>query len=514
MRDGENGSVGWTLDGRMARTTTPDLLSLARSMVGIDTVSTRSNLELIEFLVPLCHRAGLKTTLQEETRDGVRQFNLLASRRPIDRDTLLLATHTDTVPPGDHSLWTATGGDPFALTYRDGLLYGLGAADVKLDLLCKLLALETVRDVRLRDNVALAGTYGEETGRYGARLLVRGLRDSDGTVCPRRVLVGEPTGLRPGTAHKGYVEFRTEGSDPAPLTIPPLPCWRLGFTGIASHSSQPHRGASANGACLDALVALAGTGRTPADGAAPPFLVSVRGGDVANRVAAACEAVVAMASEPTSDQLLASAASSDGVSCTVTPVRMNTDAVWSPELSRMLLAVHSLTRSLDEKLRGFEILGFEPPYSTVNNGLIRLEDGHLSYVVDVRRVPGAIPGEALGAHEATLQSLGSMGSTPGKKISLRTERALDSEPFHAAEDSEVLAALLAELGGRGLPLNQELKSGTTEASVYQEAGMDTIIFGPGQAAGNIHRPNEHVPIHDLHLCVEIYRNLILRLCRS
>lgn len=483
-------------------------------MVEIDTVSTRSNLELIEFLVPLCHRAGLYATLQEETRDGVRQFNLLASRHSIDRDTLLLATHTDTVPPGDHSLWTATGGDPYALTHRDGLLYGLGAADVKLDLLCKLLALETIRDVRLRDNVALAGTYGEETGRYGAKLLVRESWGSDRAVCPRRVLVGEPTGLRPGTAHKGYVEFRTEGSDPAPVTVPPLPCWRLEFAGSASHSSQPHRGASANAACLDALVTLAGSGRVSAGSAVHPVLLSVRGGDVVNRVAATCEAVVAMANEPASDQLLGIAAASPEVSCKVTPIHAHPDASWSPELSRMLLAVHSLTRNLDQKLQGHGIEGFDPPYSTVNNGLIRLEDGHLSYVVDVRRVPGAIPADALGVHEASLRSLERTGSTHGKEISLRTERALDSEPFNAPQDSEVLAALLMELGRRGLPLNPELKSGTTEASVYQETGMDTIIFGPGQAAGNIHRPNEHVPIHDLHLCVEIYRDLILRLCRG
>ena len=71
---------------------------------------------------------------------------------------------------------------------------------------------------------------------------------------------------------------------------------------------------------------------------------------------------------------------------------------------------------------------------------------------------------------------------------------------------------MIELGLRGLPLEPETKSGTTEAPVYQEAGMDTIVFGPGQAAGNIHRPNEHVPLADLEQCVDIYRDLIIRLC--
>jgi acetylornithine deacetylase/succinyl-diaminopimelate desuccinylase-like protein len=71
---------------------------------------------------------------------------------------------------------------------------------------------------------------------------------------------------------------------------------------------------------------------------------------------------------------------------------------------------------------------------------------------------------------------------------------------------------MVELGVRGLPLEPEFKSGTTEAPVYQKAGMDTVIFGPGQAAGNIHKPNEHVSLADLHRCVEIYRDVVRRSC--
>ncbi|MFH0915300.1 MAG: M20/M25/M40 family metallo-hydrolase [bacterium] len=487
-------------------------------MIAIDTSSALSNLELIEFLLPLCHLAGLETSLQEETRDGVRQYNLLASRRPLDRDTLLLATHTDTVPPGDHSLWTATDGDPFALTQREDLLYGLGTADVKLDLLCKLLALDTLRDVELRDNVALAGTYGEESGRYGAKLLVRELRARGGGAVPRRVLVGEPTGLRPCTAHKGYAEFRTQGSDPAPVPLPSLPCWRLVFTGVAAHSSQPHRGASANSACLDALATLAGDRHAPdrrtGSGADAPAIVSVRGGDVANKVAAGCEAVVATAEPPEADLMLTPEAAAAGIVCLVEPVRAPDTEVWSPELTGVLLAVHALTRNLEQQLRVLGVPGFEPPYSTVNNGLVRAGQARLSYVVDVRRLPGQAPAEVLEAHEAALRALERPSPPHWEVLRLRTERVLDSAPFRADEDSHVLAALMIELGVRGLSLEPELKSGTTEAPVYQEAGMDTVIFGPGQAAGNIHKPNEHVPAADLRRCVDIYRDVILRLCRG
>jgi acetylornithine deacetylase/succinyl-diaminopimelate desuccinylase-like protein len=186
--------------------------------------------------------------------------------------------------------------------------------------------------------------------------------------------------------------------------------------------------------------------------------------------------------------------------------------LWSPELSRLLLAVHSLTRGLERGLVTFGAAGFDPPYSTVNNGLVSLDQARLSYVVDVRRVPGELPSEMLDGHEAALRALENWGPPHGEGLRLRTRKILESAPFRAADDSHILAALMVELAARGLPLQLEMKSGTTEAPIYQEAGMDTIIFGPGQASGNIHKPNEYVPLVDLHRSVEIYRDVVIRTC--
>jgi acetylornithine deacetylase/succinyl-diaminopimelate desuccinylase-like protein len=331
-------------------------------------------------------------------------------------------------------------------------------------------------------------------------------------------LVGEPTGLRPCTAHKGYVEFRTEGSDPAPESPPSLPCWRLDFAGVAAHSSQPHLGASANSACLDALAALAGRTNAPNRRTDSPAgdlaILSVHGGDSVNKVAAGCEAVVATPEPPDADLMLPPEASAAGITCVVEPARAEGGAVWSRELTGLLLAVHSLTRDLEQRLRALAVAGFDPPYSTVNNGLVRLQQARLSYVVDVRRVPGQVPGEELDSHETRVRALEKPGPPHWEGLRLRTERTLESAPFRTAEDSDLLAELMIELGVRGLPLEPELKSGATEAPVYQEAGMHPLIFGPGQAAGNIHKPNEHVSLADLHACVEIYRDLIMRACRG
>ena len=304
-------------------------------------------------------------------------------------------------------------------------------------------------------------------------------------------LVGEPTGLRPCLAHKGYVEVRVHATG-AEGRRSGAPCWRLAFEGVAAHSSQPHQGSSANDRCLDALTLLS---RRPGFG-----LVSIDGGDLVNRVAAHAEAVITLDDQPDL-----------GVtpSTIVTPGSGACGACAPPELVALLLAVHSSTKLLRTRLEAHATPGFDPPWSTVNNGLVRLAGGRLTHVADVRRLPGDGPQSALEAHLARLQD-----AAAASAVDVTVEKALDSPPFSSPPGSAVAAALSAVLGARGMSLTPELKSGTTEASVYADAGMDAVVFGPGQAAGNIHRPDECVPLAELDAAVEIYEAVVRRLCSA
>jgi succinyl-diaminopimelate desuccinylase len=64
--------------------------------------------------------------------------NLWARRGNVS-PVLCFAGHTDVVPPGDLSEWSS---DPFVPTFKDGLIYGRGTADMKAGLASMIVAIE------------------------------------------------------------------------------------------------------------------------------------------------------------------------------------------------------------------------------------------------------------------------------------------------------------------------------------------------------------------------------------
>lgn len=188
------------------------ILEDARKMIRINSVTANGNEELANFVHGMMHERGLKAQLQMVTHSqdelSKRQFNVIGILGDplVDRKIrkgLLLNTHLDTVGPGLPENWTETGGDPFAATIKDGKIFGLGSADVKLDFLCKLRAVEKFREKKLKMPVYLVGTCGEELGMFGAKYLIK-----SGALNPKFVLVGEPSDLKVVYAHKCLSLFR------------------------------------------------------------------------------------------------------------------------------------------------------------------------------------------------------------------------------------------------------------------------------------------------------------------
>ncbi|HUS10310.1 MAG TPA: acetylornithine deacetylase [Pyrinomonadaceae bacterium] len=191
-------------------------------LVAIDSVSTRSNIEIIDYLSRRCEALGFQIKRLPYIDDkGVEKINLIATSgadfsAAQPQVELALVGHTDTVPYDPN--WR----DALKLNESDGKLFGRGACDTKAFVAAALAAVEAIDRANLSRPLALIFTADEEIGLIGAKRLAEAR-----AVRARYAIVGEPTSLRPMRAGKGYCL--------AEITI----------TGREAHSAYPQLGSSA-----------------------------------------------------------------------------------------------------------------------------------------------------------------------------------------------------------------------------------------------------------------------------
>ena len=250
-------------------------LAVLERLVAFDTVSAHSNRALVDWVADYLRGHGIEP-LVLPSEDGAKA-NLYATIGPPLPGGIVLSGHTDVVPVADQA-WDS---DPFALTARDGRLYGRGTADMKGFL---AIALALVPDFAARPLVRpihLAMSHDEETGCIGIRHLLRHVLAH--LPRPGLVIVGEPTAMKPANAHKGLRAFRTE------------------VTGRDAHSSAPELGVSAISAAaeivafVDRMAADAARHPAPASGFAPPHATfnvgTIEGGTALNIIPRQCRLV-------------------------------------------------------------------------------------------------------------------------------------------------------------------------------------------------------------------------------
>ncbi|WP_119417798.1 acetylornithine deacetylase [Desertibaculum subflavum] len=196
-----------------------DTIDVLRLLVGFDTNSRNSNLELIDWVAEFLEGQGAR--LRFTRNDDGAKANLLASLGPDRSGGIVLSGHTDVVPVDDQA-WQS---DPFVLTECDGRLHGRGAADMKGFIAACLAAVPGWAAYGLHRPIHLAFSYDEELGCLGISRLVQ---DMTAHVAPPALaIIGEPTDMRLGDGHRGCLAFETV------------------FEGQAAHSSDPSLGTSA-----------------------------------------------------------------------------------------------------------------------------------------------------------------------------------------------------------------------------------------------------------------------------
>jgi acetylornithine deacetylase len=215
---GDQHSLAGNLQGRrMGEILTPR--EMLEKLVAFPTVSSESNLPLIDFVEDYLNAHGVKShRVYDET--GAKA-NLYAQIGPDVAGGVVLSGHTDVVPVKGQA-WDS---DPFAVVERGGRLYGRGTCDMKGFDALMLAHVPDMLKAGLKKPIQIALSYDEEVGCLGAPGMIDQMR---ATLPPASaVIVGEPSMMKVVTSHKGSVGFSTI------------------VRGFEVHSSLMHEGVSA-----------------------------------------------------------------------------------------------------------------------------------------------------------------------------------------------------------------------------------------------------------------------------
>ena len=178
----------------------PKLPELLKALIATPSVSSTtavldmSNRPVIDLLAGWLEDSGFTVKILP-VEGAENKYNLIAT---LGRGTggLILSGHTDTVPFDEHR-WSH---NPFKLSEADNRYYGLGTADMKSFLGLAIEAARSFDANAFQHPLIILATADEETTMSGAAALsAQDLHQG------RYAVIGEPTGLRPISQHKGIL---------------------------------------------------------------------------------------------------------------------------------------------------------------------------------------------------------------------------------------------------------------------------------------------------------------------
>ena len=184
-----------------------DKIDILRDLVSFNTINDKDNKKIINYIEKYLKKYGFKTEYKTKCL-------VMSNKKNCEIGFL---GHTDTV---SYSNWKY---NPFELVEKDNKLYGLGVCDMKGSI-----ALILSMIPKINKGIKLFFTYDEEIGFKGINELI------DNKISfPNKMIIGEPTCNEIINSSKGLLEFK------------------LKFSGIFSHSSNPKEGENAIEKCVD-----------------------------------------------------------------------------------------------------------------------------------------------------------------------------------------------------------------------------------------------------------------------
>jgi acetylornithine deacetylase len=368
-------------------------------LVSFDTTSSRTNLELIDWVRDYLDGHGISSTLIHDATKS--KANLHAVVGPENRAGFVLSGHTDIVPVEGQD-WAS---DPFILRDHDDHLYARGTCDMKGFIAVSLAKLPQMLARNLKSPVHFAFSYDEEVGCLGAHDLAAHIGHL--SVKPKLCIVGEPTSMKTITGHKG------------------VSCFDCGVTGKEAHSSLA------------------------------PYAV--------NAVEAAAELVAYIKSVAR---------------------RMASEGPFNKQ--------------------------FDPPFTTLHTGLMHggtaanIVPNRCDFSFEIRNVPEVSAddlAEEIRQHAFRVIEPRMKDIDPKSGFDFRTQARVPA--FDIANDHAMVDLVLSFSGAN----DAEKVSFGTEAGIFQQQGVPTVVCGPGSIT-QAHKPNEFVAKEQILKCENFLDRLI------
>lgn len=444
-----------------------NLIELCRQAIAIDSTPLHGNKEIIQWAADLALQRGFHIEVQSEYQGGLEQQNLIIRPQQGRCDSeFLFQNHLDTVDPGPYQLWKENFQNPFEATIKDGKIYGLGAADGKVDFICKLEALTNyLSSPRWILPPVLVVTAGAHLGMIGALKLIR-----KNKISSKMAMIGEPTDMQIVNAAPGSATFEIR----AFFSKEELKCHEEHNSReststqsklFSGNKSQTHSLQEENAIrkMLESLSQL------------PENIVvlEVDGGSNSNTTPANAflEIELEITSEP---------------------------------ISKKLISIYQFIKNLELEFQTYQDPDFTPPCPTLNIGMIRtIEDQVL--ILGSCHLPPLISQPVyedwMSRITAHCESLG---------VSFRVSNY--NKPFRTEESSALVRGSLSELHKLQPIARASCQNSVNEASLFSRVGIECVCFGPGQKENNLYTPQEFVAVKDIDIAVAFYKNIIERFC--
>jgi succinyl-diaminopimelate desuccinylase len=101
----------------------------------------------------------------------------------------------------------------------------------------------------------------------------------------------------------------------------------------------------------------------------------------------------------------------------------------------------------------------------------------------------------------------------GDSVEIEYEREFFSPGSEVDPDAEIVQATLAAAREAGIDADCTGLNAVSDARFLTQAGIPTILFGPGSVEDDAHTVDESITIDELHKTVETYRGVLNRFLR-